>query len=53
MLASLSSSETHGAQPRADMRPAYRVAVLALLVIIAAEITLSTRQQSQTFAIAS
>jgi Dolichyl-phosphate-mannose-protein mannosyltransferase len=49
MLPSNSSPEPTVAAPRTALRPAYRMAVLALLVIIAAEITLSTRQQSQTF----
>jgi 4-amino-4-deoxy-L-arabinose transferase-like glycosyltransferase len=49
MLASGSYPGPASRQPRTALRSAYRVAVLALLVIIAGEIFLSTRQQSQTF----
>ena len=35
--------------PSGALRPAYRLAVLGLLVLIAAQIFLSTRQESQTF----
>ena len=49
MLATISSPDGLQVQPRVSLRPAYRAVVLALLVIIAAQISLSTRQQSQTF----
>lgn len=49
MLASNSPLDPAEAHPRTTLRPAYRMAVFALLVIIAGEIFLSTRQQSQTF----
>lgn len=49
MLASGSYPDPASGHTRASLRSAYRVAVIALLVIVAGEITLSTRQQSSTF----
>jgi hypothetical protein len=49
MSSSASSPVTAKAPPRAGLGWAYRLAVLALLLLMAGEIVLSTRQQSQTF----
>jgi hypothetical protein len=49
MLASGSHPDPASRQPRTSLRSAYRWAVIALLVIIAGEIFLSSRQQSQVF----
>src|SRR5271154_6682564 len=45
----MSSANPVEIQPHRALRPAYRMAVLGLLVLIAAQIFLSTRQESQTF----
>jgi hypothetical protein len=47
MSATRSSSKPVKAKPAARLRPAYRVVVLALLVLVAGEIVLSSRQESQ------
>ena len=49
MLASGSYPDPASGHTHASLRSAYRVVVVALLVIIAGEIFLSTRQQSSTF----
>jgi len=49
MLASGSNPDPASGRPHASLRSIYRVAVIALLVIIAGEMSLSTRQQSQSF----
>jgi tetratricopeptide (TPR) repeat protein len=49
MSASSPSPDAIEGQSRAAPRSAYRVAVLAMLVLIAGEIVLSTRQESQVF----
>lgn len=47
MLASVSISKAVERQEAGRLRPAYRVAVLALLVLVAGEVFLSSRQESQ------
>jgi 4-amino-4-deoxy-L-arabinose transferase-like glycosyltransferase len=49
MLASGSHPDPASGHTHASLRSAYRIIVVALLVIIAGEIFLSTRQQSSTF----
>jgi hypothetical protein len=49
MSATMCSSNPVESRSRGALRPAYRVAVLALLVLMAAEIFLSSRQESQVF----
>ena len=49
MSATMSASNPVESRSVGALRPAYRVVVLALLVLVAAEIFLSTRQESQTW----
>jgi len=49
MTLNMTSTNPVDIRPSTPLRPAYRLAVLGLLVIIAAQIFLSTRQESQTF----
>lgn len=49
MSATKSTSNLVKSRPAGALRPAYRVVVLALMVLVAAEIILSTRQESQTW----
>jgi hypothetical protein len=45
----MTSTNPEDIRPSGTLRPAYRLAVLGLLVLITAQIFLSTRQESQTF----
>jgi len=49
MTIKMTSANPVDMRPSGALRPAYRLAVLGLLVLIAAQIFLSTRQESQTF----
>jgi 4-amino-4-deoxy-L-arabinose transferase-like glycosyltransferase len=49
MTINMTSTNPVDIRPSGALRPAYRLAVLGLLVIIGAQIFLSTRQESQTF----
>jgi dolichyl-phosphate-mannose--protein O-mannosyl transferase len=49
MKVNMTSTNPVDVRPPGALRPAYRLAVLGLLMIIAAQIFLSTRQESQTF----
>jgi len=49
MSTSSSSPDPIAIRPHSPLRPWHRLAVLGLLVLIAAQILLSTRQESQTF----
>ena len=49
MSATMSASNPVESRSVGGLRPAYRVVVLALLVLVATEIFLSTRQESQTW----